>query len=211
MIIISKIIDLMEKSQLTELLNTDLKMSRWIWINKDMFRDLVLNVLEYDLVDEAEVFEAINGIDEGIFIGIIRRKMKELGWLEVNQRIFREIEKGFNITNDIETYVFVEKKLYMTGILQKLQEMQWILKAMAVDYYQHLSPENNNIQKVYDELFNNNDMIIEEILLTGEYKKQTGIWKYNKKSNAMYFFKNGKNHRQWAEGNANFVFYELNR
>lgn len=210
MIIITKIVNLLEQSELTELLNTDFKMNRWVWLNREMFTDMVLNVLEYDDVDETMIFDAINEIKEVIIIDIVRKKMKSLGWLEVSQKVFHELERGFNITHDIETYVFVEKKLYMTKILQKLQEMQWILKAMAIDYYQHLS-ENNNLQKVYEELFNSNDMIIEELLLTGEYKKNTGLWKYNKKLNAMYFYKNGKNHRQWAEGNANFIFYELNR
>lgn len=211
MIIITKIINLLEKSELEVLFNIDLKLNRWVWLNRDTFQDLVLNVLDYDIEEEDEIFSAIKELKDSVIIEIVRKKMKKRGWVEVNQNVFQELEAGFNTTKDIETYVFVEKKLYMARILSKIKEMQWTLKAMAIDYYQHLSPENNSLQKVFDEMFSNNDMIIEELLQTGEYVKNTGKWKYNKKANAMYFYKNGKNHRQWAEGNANFIFYELNR
>ncbi len=209
--IIAKIIDLLEKSDLADLFSGDFEENRWVWLNKDTFQDLVLNVLDYALEEEDEVFDAINKIEDLAIIEIIRAKMKDAGWLEVNQRIFQELEVGFKPTGDIETYVFVEKKRYMTKMLSKLKELQWVLKAMAVDYYQHLSPEGSSLQKVFDEFFNNNDMIIEELLLTGEYKKAPALWKYNKKTNSLYFCKNGKIHRQWAEGNANFVFYELGK
>jgi hypothetical protein len=210
MIILAKVISLLEKSELTELLGTDFKMNRWVWLNRDMFADMVLNALDYNDADEAVIFDFIKEIKEAIIIDIIRKKMKSIGWLEVSQKIFHELENGFNITQDIDTYVFVEKKLYMTKILQKLQEMEWILKAMAIDYNQHLS-DNNSLQKVYEELFKTNDMIIEELLLTGEYRINTCLWKYNRKLKAVFFYKNGKSHRQWAEGNANFTFYELSR
>jgi len=209
--IITKIISVLEKSAIEELLYGDFKENRWVWLNRETFPDLVMNVLEYDIDEEDAVFKAIKTIKDSQVIDIVREKMKKLGWIEVNQIVFQELEPGFKITKDIETYVFVERKLYMSRILSKIKELQWILKAMAVDYYQHLSPENNSLQRVYDEFFNNNDMIIEELLLKSEYKKNTGIWKYNKKSNAIYFCKNGKIHRSWAEGNANFVFYELSR
>ncbi len=209
--IIAKIIELLEKSQLSDLLDGDFQDNRWVWLNKDTYQDLVLNVMDYSLEEELEVFSAIKGIKDSVIIDIVRAKMKDIGWIEVNQRIFQELESGFKPTSDIETYVFVEKKHYMSMMISKLKELQWILKAMAVDYYQHISPEGSSLQRIYDEFFNNNDMIIEELLLTGEYRKTPALWKFNKKTNSIYFCKSGKIHRQWAEGNASFVFYELNK
>jgi len=82
---------------------------------------------------------------------------------------------------------------------------------MAVDIYQHLALENKTLIQIYEEYFNENGMIIEEILLTGQYTLNVATWKLNKEGNLLEFFKVEERYSQWSEGNSRFVFSELSK
>lgn len=211
MVIQVDIIQTLKNSTLEQMFQIDFMQQPWVWVNKEIFPDIISNVIDYNIEQEEAVFDKVRNIEEGKIINLIKEKMNEKGWIEVNQKIFEKLEEGFRVTKDIQTYIFVERKYYSRKLITKMKEMEWLLKAMAVDTYQHLTLEIGNLTEVFKEKFNDNSRIIEEILLKNEYELNEGVWRYNKKNNLLEFYKNGKNFRQWAEGNADFTFYELSR
>ncbi|WP_026476132.1 hypothetical protein [Alkaliphilus transvaalensis] len=195
---------------LEKLFGLDFNKEEWIWVNNEIFADLAMNAIDYDSYDEKELVDEINKISETELIKIVRDKMKEIGWTEVNQLLFEKLEDGFNATKDINTFIFAKKKFFMLKMIAKMKELQWALKAMAVDAFQHLTPEIQ-LRTLYEEDFEDNFMILEEFLISGQYKKNNCVWKVMPENGALVFYKNNKQHRVWAEGNANFIFNELSK
>ncbi len=192
-----------------KLFNLDFNTEDWIWVNKEIFSDLIMNIVDYDSYDDEDHFtRELESIKEEELIQMINSKMKKINWIEVNQILFEKLESGFKATDDIKTYIFANRKYFMLKMIGKSKELQWMLRAMAVDYYQHVSPEGL-LNNVYEEDFKDNSMILEEILTSGMYQRNNCIWKVVPASQALVFYKNGKQYRVWAEGNANFVFSEL--
>lgn len=205
------LIDIIETSNLDELFQINLEKEEWVWINKEIFLDIILNAIEYDFVDEKELYNSIENIKEEIIIETLEKKFKKAGWMKVNQKLFEKLDFGFVHTKDIETYIFSSKKAYNKKIIAKSNELDWILKAMAVDSYQHTAFENKTLLEIYEEYFNENGMVIEKILQDGEYEMGLATWKLDDKSNLFEFYKQDERFRQWSEGNSNFAFYELNK
>lgn len=211
MIKIINIDEIIEKSNLEQLFNVDLTKQQWVWINRDVFIDIVYNVLEYDAVKEDDIEQKMNTVSEKIIIKILTSKFKEIGWIPVNQILFGSLVEDFIVTKDIETFIYSNKKFYTKKIIEKTNELNWIFKAMAVDCYQYLDIEDKPLVEIFEEYFNENGMIIEELLLTGEYKFNIATWRLDKKSNLLEFYKMDERYRQWAEGNTNFMFNELSK
>jgi len=202
---------IMEDSTLEELFQVDFTKQEWIWVNRDIFFDIIYNSLEYDSVNEEDLKKEIKNISDDIFIKILSYKFKEVGWISVDQKLFEKLVEDFISTKDIETYIYVNKKLYTKKIIEKTNELSWILRAMAVDSYQHLALENKTLIQIYEEYFNDNGMIIEEMLLTGEYRINVATWKLDKISNSLEFYKVEERFSQWSEGNSRFMFNELSK
>lgn len=200
-----------ENSSLEDIFQVDLKKQEWIWANRDIFFDIVYNTLEYDSVDEEELKEEIKSISDDVFAKILKSKFKEIGWIQVDQRLFEKLVEDFISTKDMETFIYISRKIYAKKIIAKTNKLSWMLKAMAVDAYRHLALKEKTLLKVFEEYFNENSMIIEQILLTGEYKLNVATWKLDKKSNLLEFYKIEERHSQWSEENSSFVFYELSK
>lgn len=205
------LVEAIKNCDLETLFGVDLKKEQWVWLNSEIFSDLIMNITDYDSYDdEEELMEAIRQLSEVEFINIVAAKMKELDWMMVNQYLFEKLEEGFNVTEDIKTYILVDKKYFMIKMIGKLQELEWVLKAMAVDSYQHLTPEKS-LKSIYDEDFHENMMILEDILIKSQYEKFNCVWRVVPETQSLVFYKNEKQHRVWAEGNANFIFSELSK
>jgi len=202
---------IMQESDLEEMFQMDFTKQEWIWVNRDIFFDIVYNALEYDSVDEEDLKKQIINIPEDIFIKILTDKFKEIGWISVDQKLFEKLVEDFISTKDIKTFIYVNRRFYNKNIIEKTNELSWILRAMAVDTYQHLALENKTLIQIYEEYFNENGMIIEEILLTGQYTLNVATWKLNEKSNLIEFYKVKERYSQWSEGNSRFVFNELSK
>jgi len=202
---------IMQESDLEEMFQMDFTKQEWIWVNRDIFFDIVYNALEYDSVDEEDLKKQIINIPEDIFIKILTDKFKEIGWISVDQKLFEKLVEDFISTKDIKTFIYVNRRFYNKNIIEKTNELSWILRAMAVDTYQHLALENKTLIQIYEEYFNENGMIIEEILLTGRYTLNVATWKLNEKSNLIEFYKVKERYSQWSEGNSRFVFNELSK
>jgi len=202
---------IIEDKDLEELFQLNFIKQEWIWVNRDIFFDIVYNALEYDSVDEEELKKEIINISEDIFIEILTDKFKDIGWISVDQRLFEKLVEDFISTKDIKTYIYANRRFYNKNIIEKTNELSWILRAMAVDTYQHLALENKTLIQIYEEYFNENGMIIEEILLTGQYTLNVATWKLNEKSNLIEFYKVKERYSQWSEGNSRFMFNELSK
>ena len=203
---------IIKNSTVEELFQVNIKSQDWIWVNKDIFSDIVYNALEYEYTDEDYLIEEINNISEDKLNEILNDKFKKIGWISVNQRLFEKLVEDFISTKDIETFIYVNKRFYTKKIIEKTNELSWILKAMAIDGYQHLSLEDKTLLEIYEEYFNENGMLIEEILLRGEYKfLNVATWKLDEQINVLEFYKMDERYRQWSEGNSNFMFYELSK
>ncbi len=204
------LLEILERYDARGLFGEALKQEKWIWINEEIIKDLFLDILDYDSYDEDQLTEALQLIKEKALV-ITQRKLKEAGWIMVTQRVFQELEEDFNGTEDIETYIFLERKYYMTVMISKMREFEWMLKAMAIDTYQHLNPEGISLKKIYQEDFQENYMILERFLGKEDYERGIGRWRLELSNKTLFFFKNSKEHRQWAETHANFIFEELNK
>ncbi len=202
---------MIKNNDIEDLFQVDISKQRWIWINKDIFIDILQNVIEYDSFNEEELIHEIKNISEDRVIQSLNEKFENIGWMSVDQKLFESLCEDFVATKDIETFIYVDKKVYTKKILKKVNELDWILKAMAVDTYQHFGLENKNLTEIFKEYFNENGMIIEEILRTGEYKFNALTWKLYEESNLLEFYKMNQRYRQWAEGNARFMFYEISK
>ncbi len=202
---------IIEKSDLDQLFNLNIKNEEWIWVNRDIFLDIASNTLEYDSIDEEDLIQKVNSIPEDTITKILNNKFKEAGWVSINQRLFEKLVDDFESTKDIETYIYASKRFYSKKIIRITNELSWIFKAMAVDTYQHLGLENKTLIEIFEEYFNENGMIMEEILLTGKYKFNVAVWEFDSKTNLLEFYKMDERYRQWSEGNSNFVFNELNK
>lgn len=203
---------IIKNSTVEELFQVNIKNQDWIWVNKDIFADIVYNVLEYESTDEDYLIEEINNISEDKLNEILNDKFKKIGWISVNQLLFEKLVDDFISTKDIETFIYVNRRFYTKKVIEKTNELSWILKAMAIDGYQHLSLENKTLLEIYEEYFNENGMLIEEILLRGEYKfLNVATWKLYEQTNLLEFYKMDERYRQWSEGNSNFMFYELSK
>ncbi len=103
---------ILKDSDLEELFQVSLKKQEWIWVNRDIFLDIIYNALEYDFIDEEDLNDKINNVSEEEFIQILNDKFKEIGWITVDQRLFEKLVDDFVVTEDIETYIYVDRKVY---------------------------------------------------------------------------------------------------
>ncbi|SCY03331.1 hypothetical protein [Alkaliphilus peptidifermentans] len=206
----NELIKLIEGYSIEDLLLIDMESINWVWINEEIFSDIINNISELNDYQESDLETLVSSIDKNRFINSIRNKMKQKGWLEVNQFFFTEIDKEFIPTTDIETYVFVNRKYFISRMNKITSEMEWVFKAMAIDTFQHLLSEES-LTKIYDEYFSNNYMLIEDLLVKEEYCLNQGKWHYYKNNGTLVFYKNSKKHRQWSEGSTISTYNELNR
>lgn len=202
---------IIQNNNVEELFQVDISKQTWVWINRDIFIDILQNVIEYDSFNEEELIHEIKNISEDRVIRSLNEKFGNIEWITVDQKLFESLCEDFTSTKDIETFIYMDKKVYTRKILKKVNELDWILKAMAVDTYQHLGLEDKNLIEVFKEYFEENGMVIEEILLTGEYKLNVLTWKLYEENNLLEFYKTDERYRQWAEGNAIFMFNEISK
>ncbi|KAB3534456.1 hypothetical protein F8154_08550 [Alkaliphilus pronyensis] len=206
----NSLIDLIDKNSVEELFDTSTNEINWIWLNEEIFTDIINNASKAQDYSNDYSSLTLDNINKNAFIELIRKKFKAIGWIEVNQILFTEIEESFIPTTDIETFVFVSRGYFITRMNRLTDELEWVYKAMAIDTYQQLLPEEE-LEAIYNEYFYNNYMLLEDLIVKGEYKLHQGKWQYNKKNKTLIFYKNNKQRKQWAEGSTISIYNELNR
>lgn len=205
-----KPLELLAPYSVEDLFGQALHYEKWIWVNEETLMDLFMEVLDYDSYDEKILLEEISLAKQEI-LDSIKEKLRKAGWIKVSQRAFEELNSDFNATEDIETHVFLERGYYMSLMVSTMRQLEWALRAMAIDTYQHLNAEGTSLKEIYKENYQENFMILEGFLAREDYEKGMGEWRFSWPSQTLTFFKNHQEHRQWVETQANFIFEELNK
>jgi hypothetical protein len=199
------------KASLEEVLDiTDVHNLDWFWINRDIFEDILKNIPDFDyyaMEDEVNVF--LNRIKDEEFIKPLREGIERRGFIEIAQEFFAKIDKDYRVIKDIETWIFIKDSYYNKLWIKRFNELEWVLKAMAINTYQRLDFPYSSLLETYRELFESNNRIIEDILLRGEYVLEGGKWILNEKMGILTFYKNNKAFYEWGEGEVEFKFDEL--
>lgn len=181
----------------------------WIWINREILRDILLN-LEFDKMFEEEALEKSMGeIEDAALVQALHGPFKEKGYAPMDQYEFAYLAKGYKPTMDIETTIFVKGKYRSQLLIRQNNAYAWMLKAMAIDTYLRMGLDDKSLKEIYEELYEGNSRILQEILSVGEYVFSSGKWKFIKKINELYFYKAEKFYYAWAEGEVLSKFEEM--
>lgn len=201
----------LEKATLEEILDRkDIHSLDWFWINRDIFQDILKNIPNFDYYEQEETIKKyLNSIKDEEFIHLLRFEIERRGFIEISQSLFRKLDENYRMVEDIKTWIFVGENYYNKLWIKKYNELEWVLKAMAINTYQRLDYPYDSLEETYRELFENNTRMIEEIVNTGEYTLETGKWVFDREENTLAFYKNKKIFYEWGEGEVESRFHEL--
>ncbi len=186
----------------------DFKNIEWIWVNREIFKDILYNLKIDEALGEMAVEKFLNEIEDKEMIKALLSPFQDKDYLPINQYQFSNLEKGYKPTEDIETIIFVKNKYYKKLSIQQISQYGWILKAMAIDTYFKIGLEYKSLKETYEDLYQENDRILEEILSKREYHFITGVWKFRSESKELSFYKQGEFYNSWSEGQADATFNE---
>lgn len=201
----------LQQATLEEILDrNDIPSVDWFWMNRDIFEDILRNIPEFDYyVQEEEVKQYLSSIEDEEFIHLIREEIEKRSFIEMPQTLFAKLDEEYRIVEDIKTWIFVGEKYYNKLWIKKYKELEWTLQAMAISTYQRLDYPYDSLEETYKELFENNTRIIEQIVDTREYTLGSGKWIYSEEEKTLTFYKNKKVFYEWAEGEVESRFDEL--
>ncbi|RBP35928.1 hypothetical protein [Garciella nitratireducens] len=201
----------LQQATLEEILDRkDIHSLDWFWVNRDIFEDILKNIPKFDYYEqEEEIKKYLNSIKDEEFIDFLRYEIETRGFIEISQNLFAKLDKEYRIMEDIQTWIFIHENYYNKLWIQKYNELEWVLKAMAINTYQRLDYPYDSLEETYQELFENNIRIIEEITDKGKYVLESGKWILNEKEGTLRFYKNGKIFYEWGKGEVESRFEEL--
>ncbi|QZY53831.1 hypothetical protein [Crassaminicella profunda] len=181
----------------------------WIWVNEEIFRDIIYN-LDLDKELDEEILDSIlENLKNAEMINVLIKPFEKEGYIPIDQHLFANLEKEYKVTEDIETIIFIKEKYYTKLFIKGLNHYRWMLKAMAIDTYLKMGLEYKSLKETYKELYDENTRIIEDVLSKGEYEFSTGVWKFIQKTKELYFYKMGKFFNSWSEGEVDAKFEEM--
>ncbi|WZL74274.1 hypothetical protein QBE52_05925 [Clostridiaceae bacterium 35-E11] len=181
----------------------------WIWMNREILRDTLLNLELDKMFGEESLEKCIDEITDEEFVQALLPSFKGKKYFPMNQYEFAELEKEYKPTTDIETTIFVKDKYKRQLLIRQINEYAWMLKAMAIDTYLRMGLDYKTLQETYEELYEENSRILQDILWSGEYVFSSGKWKFIKKTKELYFYKVDKFYHAWAEGEVLSKFEEM--
>lgn len=192
---------------ISEIFNTDNEPD-WVWVNRLIFIDILYN-LGFTTDDELQEVNGLEDYNEEEIFSILEKIFKKHSYLRVDQNLFSVWEKDYKPTRDIETIIFVKNELYKKISIYCQNTYGWFLKAMAIDTYYKISSEFGSVKECYEELYEDNYRIIEDILCLNNYKYVLGCWEYVPKDGVLLFFKDEKFMNSWTEQEAESFYNEL--
>ncbi|WP_053956462.1 hypothetical protein [Inediibacterium massiliense] len=204
------ILDHISKSSLQDILDLkDLKDAEWIWINEEIFGDILYNLKLDHIYDEKIIDQFLCEITLEEMIKGLVPVFERKEYVLVNQYFFSEIEKGYKPTEDINTYIFVKNKYYTKMLIKGMQYYHWILEAMAIDTYKKMGTDYKTLQETYEELYHENMRIIEEILSFGKYTFLSARWEFIRDTQELYFYKMNEFYHSWSKEEVMSIFSEI--
>ncbi|AOT69089.1 hypothetical protein [Geosporobacter ferrireducens] len=180
----------------------------WVWVNRELLPDIVLN-LKLDEVIGEEALEKLQQVNDEEVFKVLEEPFRQKGYLPMHQLIFANLEEGYKPTEDIQTIIFIKAKKYKQLSIILSKQYEWVLKSMAMDTYFRMGLEYDSLQETYEDLYEGNGRMIEQLLSEGEVSYLTGRWQYIRKTNELYFYKVNEYHNRWTEGEALSKFREL--
>ncbi|WP_129599653.1 hypothetical protein [Anaerophilus nitritogenes] len=206
------ILDHISKSSLQNILDLkDLKDAEWIWINEEIFRDILYNLKLDHIYDEKTIDEFLSEITLEEMTKTLLHVFQKKDYIFVNQYFFSEIEKGYKPTEDINTYIFVKNKYYTKMLIKAMKHYNWILKAMAIDTYKKMGTDYKTLKETYEELYNENMRIIEDILSFGKYTFLSAKWEFIRDTQELYFYKTHEFYHSWSRQEVLSIFCQINK
>jgi hypothetical protein len=190
----------------------ELEQHEWVWVNRGEFLNMCYNIgLDAEMTEE-EIEMAIEKIEDHEIFQILTKSFSKRSYIPMDQFQFARLEPGYRPTLDIETAIFVKEAHYRKLLIRLSKQFDWMLKAMAIDTYVRMGLDYKSLRETYEELYEENMRIIEEVFQKGEYTFLTGTWKHARKTDELYFYKSGEFFCIWAEGAVNSKFEEhINR
>ncbi|SHE91941.1 hypothetical protein [Alkalibacter saccharofermentans] len=183
----------------------ELKEINWLWINRDIFRDIIYSADTKDELEESEIDEFLRIIGDEDFVELLQDRMSDKGFVFMDSIRFKKLEKGFKDFG-VKTFIFVNRRYLARLLVHFNDEFDWILKAMTVD----LSGYNDReLQEVYKEYFENNARILEEIAVNGSYSQDLLEWDFDMDTNTLSCSYQGEKTSQWSGEEAITRFEEL--
>ena len=204
-----EILDSIKGASLEAILDIeDFEALDWVWINRELFPDIVFNLKLDEAMGEGALEQLLEIKDEEIF-KVLEEPFRQKGYLPMHQLIFANLEKGYRPTEDIQTVIFVKEKKHKQLSIALAKEYEWVLKSMAMDTYFRMGLNYTCLKESYEDLYEGNSRLIEQLLSEGEVSYLTGKWQYIRKTNELYFYKTDEYHSSWTEGEALSKFREL--
>ncbi|MEW9121068.1 MAG: hypothetical protein AB2421_00060 [Thermotaleaceae bacterium] len=205
----NKILEKLKMSSLEEILDIDnFEELQWIWVNREVFLDIVLNLKLDELLGE-DVLDEIHKIEDEEILRALILPFEKKGYLPMNQLLFGSMEEGFKPTEDIKTIVFVKESKYKKISIHMVRRYEWLLTAMAMDTYFRMGLDYKSLKEAYEDLYEGNSRLIEDLLTEGEVAYLAGSWKYIRKTDELYFYKGSEFYNSWTEGETRSKFQEL--
>ncbi len=180
----------------------------WIWVNRTVFSDIFYSLgfeVEED-ENEAAIFEAL---DENEVFDILEKTFKKSGYVRVNQFLFSNWDLNFKPTRDMGTIIFIKKEFHQKISIYCQNKFGWFLKAISLDTYFKVNSEFPSITECYEELYEGNYRIVEDILSYKNYQYMSGKWEYVPSDGILLFYKGSKFMNSWTEQEAESFYNEV--
>ncbi|MPW26921.1 hypothetical protein GC105_14135 [Alkalibaculum sp. M08DMB] len=198
------ITNLLGSTSVNTILNTIESMPELVWINRDMFKDIIKAADYRGELNQNEIDMYIRMLSDDDFISIIEPVFNNCEYLLLDQTTYGLLNENF-VKGKKKEYLFIKEKILNKLLIQTYVKYEWILKAMAIDYSKYVDMD---LMETYKEYFNENNRIIESTLLDGFYNEGNNKWEIDIEHNTLiYSF--GKKRVLWTQGEAEYRFDEL--
>lgn len=200
---------LTQEETLEKILDIDrLEDHEWVWINRDIFLNICYNIGLDAEMTETEIEDALRQTEDYEIIEILTEAFRKRDYIPIDQFQFSRLETGYKPTTDIETAIFVKEKYYRKLFIRLSKAFDWMLKAMALDTYFRMGLDYKSLKEVYEDLYEGNMRILEDVFRKGEHTYLVGTWKHVRKTDELYFYKSDEFFCSWAEGAVSSKFEE---
>ncbi|NTW72463.1 MAG: hypothetical protein HGA49_09510 [Eubacteriaceae bacterium] len=176
----------------------------WVWINRDIFRDIIMAADKKDELEEAEMDEFLRLISDEDFIELVESELTLKGFIKLQSKRYKQLESEFR-EFPIETWIFVNRRYLSKLLIKYNEEHYWILQAMSLDLNKY---HEEGMKYIYTEYFENNSRILEEIAVTGTYQEEMLKWKLDLTKNVLECSYKGNKISQWSGEEARYKFNE---
>ncbi|MBF7096870.1 hypothetical protein [Alkalibacter mobilis] len=185
----------------------DIKKIDWVWINRDVFNDIILAADEDDELDDEDCDNFLRMISDADFVDILRERFDEKGFVGIDADRFYKLDPQ-NKELGKDTTIFINRKYLVKLLIGFYDSHEWMLKAMALDLKGY---HDRTLKELYKEFFEDNPRVIEEMAISGQYKEGSLIWNYDMETNTLVTSYDDKVITKWSDREATNRFEYLTK